>query len=245
MTVNTEELPDIDDLRQEIDRLDAEILAAVQRRREPLLVLEAADAIRARARQQGYSEREVLTVLTNDGFGGFSVAQRQMFAGAGAPVRLIAGPPDRTGVVGRGGTAADERKPPRWFIDPTEFGARLRALTQEGLDRRHARDGRVERWIGARLVGAEQHQVTLFFERREVRAQRVGLVALGLAGDGGHHAREAPEHVDGGPASARAEPPVVVRPARRRRRSTRRRSTCRSQRKRCRASSCATFSRIG
>ncbi|HLO62610.1 MAG TPA: DNA polymerase III subunit delta [Azonexus sp.] len=30
---------------------------------EPLLVLEAADAIRARARQQGYSEREVLTVL--------------------------------------------------------------------------------------------------------------------------------------------------------------------------------------
>ena len=30
---------------------------------EPLLVLEAADAIRARARQQGYNEREVLTVL--------------------------------------------------------------------------------------------------------------------------------------------------------------------------------------
>ena len=30
---------------------------------EPLLVIEAADAIRARARQQGYSEREVLTVL--------------------------------------------------------------------------------------------------------------------------------------------------------------------------------------
>jgi DNA polymerase-3 subunit delta len=30
---------------------------------EPLLVLEAADAIRAKARQQGFSEREVLTVL--------------------------------------------------------------------------------------------------------------------------------------------------------------------------------------
>ena len=30
---------------------------------EPLLVIEAADAIRAKARQQGYSEREVLTVL--------------------------------------------------------------------------------------------------------------------------------------------------------------------------------------
>jgi chorismate mutase len=34
MTVNTEDLPDIDDLRLEIDRLDAEILAAVKRRQE-------------------------------------------------------------------------------------------------------------------------------------------------------------------------------------------------------------------
>ncbi len=32
MTVETGQLPDIDDLRQEIDRLDAEILAAVKRR---------------------------------------------------------------------------------------------------------------------------------------------------------------------------------------------------------------------
>ncbi len=35
MTISeTEQLPDIDGLRLEIDRLDAEILAAVQRRRE-------------------------------------------------------------------------------------------------------------------------------------------------------------------------------------------------------------------
>ena len=34
MTVETEQLADIDDLRKEIDRLDAEILAAVQRRAE-------------------------------------------------------------------------------------------------------------------------------------------------------------------------------------------------------------------
>jgi chorismate mutase len=34
MTIETEQLPDIDDLRLEIDRLDAEILAAVKRRRE-------------------------------------------------------------------------------------------------------------------------------------------------------------------------------------------------------------------
>ena len=34
MTVETESTPDIDDLRLEIDRLDAEILAAVQRRAE-------------------------------------------------------------------------------------------------------------------------------------------------------------------------------------------------------------------
>ena len=36
---------------------------------EPLLVLEAADAIRAKARQQGYSEREVLTVLPHFDWG--------------------------------------------------------------------------------------------------------------------------------------------------------------------------------
>ncbi|MCL2523132.1 MAG: DNA polymerase III subunit delta [Betaproteobacteria bacterium] len=36
---------------------------------EPLLVLEAADAIRARARQQGYGEREVLTVLAHFDWG--------------------------------------------------------------------------------------------------------------------------------------------------------------------------------
>jgi chorismate mutase len=34
MSVETEQTPDIDDLRQEIDRLDAEILAAVKRRTE-------------------------------------------------------------------------------------------------------------------------------------------------------------------------------------------------------------------
>lgn len=36
---------------------------------EPLLVLEAADAIRAKARAQGYSEREVLTVLSGFDWG--------------------------------------------------------------------------------------------------------------------------------------------------------------------------------
>ncbi len=34
MSIETESVPDIDDLRLEIDRLDAEILAAVQRRAE-------------------------------------------------------------------------------------------------------------------------------------------------------------------------------------------------------------------
>ncbi|BDX30454.1 hypothetical protein TUM20985_10010 [Mycobacterium antarcticum] len=34
MSIETEQTPDIDDLRLEIDRLDAEILAAVQRRAE-------------------------------------------------------------------------------------------------------------------------------------------------------------------------------------------------------------------
>ncbi len=34
MSIETEQMPDIDELRQEIDQLDAEILAKVQRRTE-------------------------------------------------------------------------------------------------------------------------------------------------------------------------------------------------------------------
>ena len=45
---------------------------------EPLLVLEAADAIRARARQQGYSEREVLTVLPQFDWGALLAAGGNM-----------------------------------------------------------------------------------------------------------------------------------------------------------------------
>ena len=45
---------------------------------EPLLVLEAADAIRARARQQGYSEREVLTVLPQFDWGQLMAAGGNM-----------------------------------------------------------------------------------------------------------------------------------------------------------------------
>ncbi|MBS1159060.1 MAG: polymerase delta subunit [Proteobacteria bacterium] len=45
---------------------------------EPLLVLEAADAIRAKARQQGYSEREVLTVLAQFDWGSLLAAGGNM-----------------------------------------------------------------------------------------------------------------------------------------------------------------------
>jgi DNA polymerase-3 subunit delta len=45
---------------------------------DPLLVIEAADAIRARARQQGYSEREVLTVLPQFDWGSLLAAGGNM-----------------------------------------------------------------------------------------------------------------------------------------------------------------------
>ncbi|MFZ1245020.1 MAG: DNA polymerase III subunit delta, partial [Azonexus sp.] len=41
---------------------------------DPLLVIEAADAIRAKSRQQGYSEREVLTVLPHFDWGSLLAA---------------------------------------------------------------------------------------------------------------------------------------------------------------------------
>jgi len=45
---------------------------------EPLLVIEAADAIRAKAKKQGYSEREVLTVLPQFDWGQFLAAGGNM-----------------------------------------------------------------------------------------------------------------------------------------------------------------------
>jgi DNA polymerase III subunit delta len=45
---------------------------------DPLLVIEAADAIRAKARQQGYSEREVLTVLPQFDWGALLAAGGNM-----------------------------------------------------------------------------------------------------------------------------------------------------------------------
>ncbi len=70
---------------------------------EPLLVLEAAGAIRAKARQQGYSEREVLTVLPQFDWGQLLAAGGNMSLFGDKKLIDLRVP---TGKVGKDGSAA-------------------------------------------------------------------------------------------------------------------------------------------
>ena len=70
---------------------------------EPLLVIEAADAIRAKSRQQGYSEREVLTVLPHFDWGQLLAAGGNMSLFGDKKLIDLRVP---TGKVGKEGSAA-------------------------------------------------------------------------------------------------------------------------------------------
>jgi len=70
---------------------------------DPLLVIEAADAIRARSRQQGYSEREVLTVLPQFDWGTLLAAGGNMSLFGDKKLIDLRVP---TGKVGKEGSAA-------------------------------------------------------------------------------------------------------------------------------------------
>jgi len=70
---------------------------------EPLLVIEAADTIRAQARQQGYSEREVLTVLPHFDWGQLLVAGGNLSLFGDKKLIDLRIP---TGKVGKEGSAA-------------------------------------------------------------------------------------------------------------------------------------------
>ena len=70
---------------------------------DPLLVIEAADAIRAKARQQGYSEREVLTVLPHFDWGQLLAAGGNMSLFGDKKLIDLRVP---TGKVGKEGSAA-------------------------------------------------------------------------------------------------------------------------------------------
>ena len=70
---------------------------------DPLLVIEAADAIRAKARQQGYTEREVLTVLPQFDWGTLLAAGGNMSLFGDKKLIDLRVP---TGKVGKEGSAA-------------------------------------------------------------------------------------------------------------------------------------------
>src|SRR5688500_13771401 len=91
---------------------------------------------------------------------------------------------------------------PQGLVEPRPLA---RSLAEERLDVVDACDRLVDAAVASRLVGAEEDQVALPLVGREQLADAAGGRAMRVAGDLGHHARQAPEHVDGRPAVARAE----------------------------------------
>lgn len=163
---------------------------------EEMLVLEAADALRARARELGYTEREVLSVesgfdwndLDRAGAGLSLFATRRMI-----DLRLPTGKPGREG--GKALTDFVKDPPPDTLLLVTcmtwskkHEGAWSRALDKAGVQvvfwppRAHE----LPRWIGARLarhgIQAEPQALALLAERVEgnllAAAQEVDKLAL-------------------------------------------------------------------
>ncbi|RAP57452.1 DNA polymerase III subunit delta [Oleiagrimonas sp. MCCC 1A03011] len=163
---------------------------------EEMLVLEAADALRARARELGYTEREVLSVesgfdwddLARAGAGMSLFASRRML-----DLRLPTGKPGRDG--SKALTAYCENPPPDTVLLVTcvtwskkHEGAWSKALDKAGVQVVFwpPRPHEMPAWIGARLarygIQAETAALSLLAERVEgnllAAAQEVDKLAL-------------------------------------------------------------------
>ena len=134
---------------------------------EPLLVIEAADAIRAAARRQGFDEREVLTALPGFNWGDLAHAAGSMSLFGGRTLLDLRIP---TGKPGREGSAALQayctRPSPDALLLVTlpgldwseEKAAWLKALGEAGVVLKLVPPGLNElpAWIGARLARQQQ-----------------------------------------------------------------------------------------
>lgn len=134
---------------------------------EPLLVIEAADAIRAAARRQGFDEREVLTALPGFNWGDLAHAAGNMSLFGGRTLLDLRIP---TGKPGREGSAALQayctRPSPDALLLVTlpgldwseEKAAWLKALGEAGVVLKLVPPGLNElpAWIGARLARQQQ-----------------------------------------------------------------------------------------
>ena len=163
---------------------------------EELLVLEAADALRARARALGYGEREVLDVESGFDWNDLDRAAAGMSLFAShrlIDLRLPTGKPGREG--GKALTAFAENPPPDTVLLVTcmawsrkHEGAWSKALDRAGVQVVFwpPRANQLPRWIGARLarhgIQAEPAALALLAERVEgnllAAAQEVEKLAL-------------------------------------------------------------------
>ena len=135
---------------------------------DPLLVIEAADAIRAKSRQQGYSEREVLTVLPQFDWGTLLAAGGNMSLFGDKKLidlRIPTGKPGRDGgdALQRYVAALPAQTLTLITLPELDWQARktgwFKALTDTGnaLELNAPERERLPDWIARRLAAQEQN----------------------------------------------------------------------------------------
>ncbi len=179
------------------DRLDAVYLLAG----EELLVLEAADALRAQARRLGYGEREVLEVGQHFDWDDVARAGASMSLFASRRLIDLRLPTGRPGIEGAKAITAFRADPPpdvTLLITAMEWSSKHDGAWSKKLDASHSmvvfnapRPHEWNAWVGARLasrgLSASADAVALLAERVEgnllAAAQEVDKLAV-LHGEG-------------------------------------------------------------
>ena len=179
------------------DRLDAVYLLAG----EELLVLEAADALRAQARRLGYGEREVLEVGQHFDWDDVARAGASMSLFASRRLIDLRLPTGRPGIEGAKAITAFCAEPPpdvTLLITAMEWSSKHDGAWSKKLDASHSmvvfnapRPHEWNAWVGARLasrgLSASADAVALLAERVEgnmlAAAQEVDKLAV-LHGEG-------------------------------------------------------------
>ena len=180
-----------------VDRLDAVYLLAG----EELLVLEAADALRAQARRLGYGEREVLEVGQHFDWDDVARAGASMSLFASRRLIDLRLPTGRPGIEGAKAITAFCADPPpdvTLLITAMEWSSKHDGAWSKKLDASHSmvvfnapRPHEWNAWVGARLasrgLSASADAVALLAERVEgnllAAAQEVDKLAV-LHGEG-------------------------------------------------------------
>ncbi|MGB3461561.1 DNA polymerase III subunit delta [Rhodanobacter lindaniclasticus] len=179
------------------DRLDAAYLLAG----EELLVLEAADALRAQARRLGYTEREVLEVGQHFDWDDVARAGASMSLFASRRLIDLRLPTGRPGVEGAKAITAFCADPPpdvTLLVTAMEWSSKHDGAWSRKFDAEHSmvvfnapRPHEWNAWVGARLasrgLGASADAVALLAERVEgnllAAAQEIDKLAV-LHGEG-------------------------------------------------------------